>query len=90
VERPDGIDLESTAATPESVMADFEIISTWTKDISKLTSFDIVQLVKYLIDSRNKTYDKERLSMKACKSLKAYKTCTSTMALLRISGCIQT
>jgi hypothetical protein len=62
--------LESTAATYESVTSDFEKISTWTKDISRFTLFDIVQLVKYLIVSRNKTYDKE--SMKACKSLKAY------------------
>ena len=52
-------------------MAEFEKIPTWTKDISGLKSFTLRQLVEYLIDSRDKTFDNE--SMKAFKSLKAYK-----------------
>ena len=52
-------------------MAEFEKIPTWTKDISGLKSFTLRQLVEYLIDSRDKTLDNE--SMKAFKSLKAYK-----------------
>ena len=50
-------------------MAEFENIPTWTKDISGLKSFTLRQLVEYLIDSRDKTFDNE--SMKAFKSLKA-------------------
>ena len=46
-------------------------IRLWNKDLSSLKDFTSMQLYKYLVNSRNNTFDKD--SMKAYKSLKAYK-----------------
>ena len=46
-------------------------ITSPTKDISFLKDFSFVQLYEYLINSKDKTFDKE--SMKVFKSLKAYR-----------------
>ena len=48
-----------------------EKILSWDKSLSCLEDFNLVHLYNYLINSRDKTFDKE--SMKAFKSLKAYK-----------------
>ena len=49
----------------------FESIQTWGKDLSALQSFIFGDLFVYLIESRDKAYDRE--SLKAFKSLKGYK-----------------
>ena len=48
----------------------FNEIRSWTKDLSPLTHFTFMQLYHYLVNSKDKTFDKK--SMEAFKSLKAY------------------
>ena len=52
-------------------MPSFRQIRTWNKDLSCLRNFSFRQLYEYLVNSEDKTFDKK--SMKAYKSLKAYK-----------------
>ena len=52
-------------------MPSFRQIHTWNKDLSCLRNFSFRQLYEYLVNSKDKTFDKK--SMKAYKSLKAYK-----------------
>ena len=63
----------SGAATALGV-ADLPVLAeicTWSKDLSSLKDFTFMQLYHYLVNSRDKTFDKD--SLKAFKSLKAYK-----------------
>ena len=46
-------------------------IQKWKKDLSSLKDFTFMQLYHYLVNSRDKTFDKG--AIKAFKSLKAYK-----------------
>ena len=63
---------EEAADTPSnSKQKSFEDICSWGKDLDCLADFNLVHLYNYLVHSRDKTFDKE--SMKAFKSLKAYK-----------------
>ena len=52
-------------------MPSFRQIRAWNKDLSCLRNFSFRQLYEYLVNNKDKTYDKK--SMKAYKSLKAYK-----------------
>ena len=49
----------------------FEAIRSWTKDVLSVTGFTFMQIYEYLVNSSESTFDEE--SMKAFKSLKAYK-----------------
>ena len=57
--------------TAKSRNPNFETIRQWTKDISPIRGYWFMKLYQYLINSTESTFDKE--SMKAFKSLKAYK-----------------
>ena len=48
----------------------FNEICSWTKGLTPLTDFTFMQLYHYLVDSKEKTFDKK--SIEAFKSLKAY------------------
>ena len=52
-------------------MPSFRQIRAWNKDLSCLRHFSFRQLYEYLVNNKDKTYDKK--SMKAYKSLKVYK-----------------
>ena len=52
-------------------MPSFRQIRTWNKDLSYLRNFSFRQLYEYLVNSKDKTFDKK--SMKAYKSLKTCK-----------------
>ena len=52
-------------------MPSFRQIRAWNKDLSRLCNFSFRQLYEYLVNNKDKTFDKK--SMKAYKSLKVYK-----------------
>ena len=52
-------------------MPSFRQICAWNKDLSCLRNFSFRQLYEYLVNNKDKTYDKK--SMKSYNSLKAYK-----------------
>ena len=64
---------ESSAAHRRSISSsvDIEAVTGWTKDLSLLREFTFMHVYDYLIHSREKEFDRE--SLKAFKSLKAYK-----------------
>ena len=49
----------------------FESVKDWCKDISTLSNFSLINLVVYLVYSKDKSFDMD--SLRAHKSLKAYK-----------------
>ena len=49
----------------------FELVSAWSKDLRVLSDFTFMDLYTYLVDSKDKSYDKE--SLKSFKSLKGYR-----------------
>jgi len=49
----------------------FESVSAWSKDLRVLSDFTFMDLYTYLVESKDKPYDKE--SLKSFKSLKGYR-----------------
>ena len=60
----------STSAATTIDMPAFDELRSWTKDLSPLTHFPFMQLYHYLVNSKEKLFDKK--SMEAFKLLKAY------------------
>ena len=48
-----------------------ESVSAWSKDLCVLSDFTFMDLYTYLVESKDKWYDKE--SLKSFKSLKGYR-----------------
>ena len=68
-------DGQGTSKSPQTAksrnLPNFKAIHQWTKDISPIRGYWFMKLYQYLINSTDSTFDRE--SMKAFKSLKAYK-----------------
>ena len=60
----------STSATTTIDMPAFNKLRSWMKDLSPLTHFTFMQLYHYLVNSKEKLFDKK--SMEAFKLLKVY------------------
>ena len=60
----------STSAATTIDMPAFYELRSWTKDLSPLTHFTFMQLYHYLVNSKEKLFDKK--STEAFKSIKVY------------------